>query len=144
MCRAQSFVSPNTDCDVLRRNPAQADEASRCGHLLLCRLLANVADAAADSASDQDMANRYLQAAKSGDDYAQFYLGVLYSADVGLPRSDEEAFRWVLAGRRSRTFARDADHERPLCDRARRPEGPRQGIRVRHYRQLGHQGRRIP
>jgi TPR repeat protein len=79
---------------VLRRNPEQADEASRCGHLLLCRLLANVADAAADSASDQDMANRYLQAAKSGDDDAQFYLGALYSAGVGLPRSDEEAFRW--------------------------------------------------
>ena len=57
-------------------------------------LLANVAGAAADSASDQDMANRYLQAAKSGDDAAQFYLGGLYSAGVGLPRSDEEAFRW--------------------------------------------------
>ena len=47
-------------------------------------LLANVADAAADSASDQDMANRYLQAAKSGDDDAQFYLGALYSAGCGL------------------------------------------------------------
>jgi Sel1 repeat len=57
-------------------------------------LLANVAGAAADSASDQDMANRYLQAAKSGDDDAQFYLGALYSAGVGLPRSDEEAFGW--------------------------------------------------
>jgi TPR repeat protein len=40
------------------------------------------------------MANRYLQAAKSGDDDAQFYLGALYSAGVGWPRSDEEAFRW--------------------------------------------------
>jgi len=40
------------------------------------------------------MASRYLQAAKSGDDDAQFYLGALYSAGVGLPRSDEEAFRW--------------------------------------------------
>lgn len=57
-------------------------------------LLANVAGAAADSASDQDMANRYLQAAKSGDDDAQFYLGALYSAGIGLPRSDEEAFGW--------------------------------------------------
>ena len=57
-------------------------------------LLANAAGAAADSASDQDMANRYLQAAKSGDDDAQFYLGALYSAGIGLPRSDEEAFGW--------------------------------------------------
>jgi hypothetical protein len=57
-------------------------------------LLANAASAAADSASDQHMADRYLQAAKSGDDAAQFYLGALYSAGVGLPRSDEEAFRW--------------------------------------------------
>jgi hypothetical protein len=57
-------------------------------------LLARAADAAADFASDQDMANRYLQAAKSGDNDAQFYLGALYSAGVGLPRSDEEAFRW--------------------------------------------------
>jgi hypothetical protein len=63
--------------------------------IFLCAvLLANAADATADSASDQDMANRYLQAAKSGDDAAQFYLGGLYSAGVGLPRSDEEAFRW--------------------------------------------------
>jgi hypothetical protein len=57
-------------------------------------LLANAAGAAADPASDQDMANRYLQAARSGDDDAQFYLGALYSAGVGLPRSDEEAFNW--------------------------------------------------
>jgi hypothetical protein len=40
------------------------------------------------------MANRYLQAAQSGDDDAQFYLGALYSAGVGLSASDEEAFRW--------------------------------------------------
>jgi hypothetical protein len=58
-------------------------------------LLANAADATEDSTSDRDMANRYLQAAKSGDDAAQFYLGALYSAGVGLPRSDEEAFRWL-------------------------------------------------
>ena len=63
--------------------------------ILCCAaLLANAAGAAAGSASDQDMASRYLQAAKSGDDDAQFYLGALYSAGVGLPRSDEEAFRW--------------------------------------------------
>jgi hypothetical protein len=29
-----------------------------------------------------------------GDDDAQFYLGALYSAGVGRPRSDQEAFRW--------------------------------------------------
>ena len=46
------------------------------------------------------MASRYLRAAQSGDDEAQFYLGALYSAGVGVPRSDEEAFRW---------FARAAD-----------------------------------
>jgi hypothetical protein len=46
------------------------------------------------------MADRYTQAARSGDDEAQFYLGALYSAGVGLPRSDEDAFRW---------FARAAD-----------------------------------
>src|SRR6266702_5427489 len=63
-------------------------------------LLASSAGAHADSASDRDMANRYLQAAGSGDDDAQFYLGALYSAGVGVPRSDEEAFRW---------FARAAD-----------------------------------
>ena len=50
--------------------------------------------AAADTVSDRDMAIRYLQAAQSGDDDAQFYLGALYSAGVGVPRSDEEAFRW--------------------------------------------------
>jgi Sel1 repeat len=63
-------------------------------------LLAGSATAHADPASDRDMANRYLQAARSGDDDAQFYLGALYSAGVGVPRSDEEAFRW---------FARAAD-----------------------------------
>jgi len=57
-------------------------------------LLANAGGAAADAASDQDMASRYLQAAKSGNDEAQFYLGALYSAGVGVPRSDEEAYRW--------------------------------------------------
>jgi hypothetical protein len=57
-------------------------------------LLASAGVAAADSASDRDMANRYLQAAQSGDDDAQFYLGALYSAGVGVQRSDGEAFRW--------------------------------------------------
>jgi len=63
-------------------------------------LLASSGGAIADSAFDRDMANRYLQAARSGDDDAQFYIGALYSAGVGVPRSDEDAFRW---------FARAAD-----------------------------------
>jgi Sel1 repeat-containing protein len=57
--------------------------------------------AAADPASDRDMALRYQQAAQSDDDDAQFYLGALYSAGVGVQRSDEEAFRWL---------SRAADH----------------------------------
>ena len=57
-------------------------------------LLASAGAVVADPASDRDMANRYLQAAQSGDDDAQFYLGALYSAGVGMQRSDEEAFRW--------------------------------------------------
>jgi hypothetical protein len=64
-------------------------------------LLAGSSTAArADSGFDRDMADRYLLAARSGDDDAQFYMGALYSAGVGVPRSDEEAFRW---------FARAAD-----------------------------------
>jgi hypothetical protein len=57
-------------------------------------LLASTLGAAADSAFDRDMANRYTQAAHSGDDDAEFYLGSLYSAGVGVQQSDEEAFRW--------------------------------------------------
>src|SRR5215469_13365382 len=57
-------------------------------------LLAHAPAARADAASDQDMASRYLRAAQSGDDEAQFYIGALYSAGIGVPRSDEEAFRW--------------------------------------------------
>jgi len=57
-------------------------------------LLAHAPAARADGASDQDMASRYLRAAQSGDDEAQFYIGALYSAGIGVPRSDEEAFRW--------------------------------------------------
>jgi Sel1 repeat len=58
-------------------------------------LLANPHFAMADAVFDQDMASRYLRAAQSGDDDAQFYLGALYSAGIGVPRSDEEAFRWM-------------------------------------------------
>jgi len=63
---------------------------------ILCSafLLAHAPAAQADGAFDQDMASRYLRAAQSGDDEAQFYIGALYSAGIGVPRSDEEAFRW--------------------------------------------------
>jgi Sel1 repeat len=58
-------------------------------------LLASAGGARADPTFDRDMANRYLQAARSGDDDAQFFLGALYSAGVGVPRSDEDAYRWI-------------------------------------------------
>lgn len=48
-----------------------------------------------DSAADRDMADRYTRAAQAGDDVAQFYLGSLYSAGVGRPQSDTDAFRWL-------------------------------------------------
>jgi TPR repeat protein len=57
-------------------------------------LLSSAHTALADAASDRDMANRYERSAQAGDDDAQFYLGALYSAGVGRPRSDAEAFRW--------------------------------------------------
>src|SRR3981189_247843 len=49
---------------------------------------------AGDAVSDKEMADRYSQAAQSGDSDAQFYLAAHYSSGVGRPRSDEEAFRW--------------------------------------------------
>ena len=58
-------------------------------------LLGAPGGALADPVFDQDMASRYLRAAQSGDDDAQFYLGALYSAGVGVPRSDQEAFHWI-------------------------------------------------
>ena len=61
-----------------------------CGAALFASSMAY----AADTVSDKDMADRYSQAAQSGDSDAQFYLGALYSAGVGRPRSDAEAFRW--------------------------------------------------
>ena len=57
-------------------------------------LMANSIALAADPVSDQEMADRYSQAAQAGDNDAQFYLAALYSAGVGRPRSDEEAFKW--------------------------------------------------
>jgi TPR repeat protein len=57
-------------------------------------LVANPVAHAADPISDKEMADRYFQAAQSGDDDAQFYMGALYSSGVGRPRSDEQAFQW--------------------------------------------------
>ena len=62
--------------------------------IFCCAFLAIAASAKADLASDQDIASRYLRSAQSGDDQSQFYLGALYSAGIGVPRSDPEAFRW--------------------------------------------------
>jgi len=58
-----------------------------CGAALL-------ANSIAYAVSDREMADRYAQAAQSGDSEAQFYMGALYSSGVGRPRSDQEAFRW--------------------------------------------------
>jgi Sel1 repeat len=58
-------------------------------------LLASSVAFAADAVSDKEMADRYSQAAQSGDSDAQFYLGALYSSGIGRARSDEEAFRWL-------------------------------------------------
>ncbi|HLG83696.1 MAG TPA: hypothetical protein VKY22_22020 [Bradyrhizobium sp.] len=69
----------------------------RAAALFLCcagLIAVDVRAAAADPAADRDMASRYMQAAQSGNDDAEFYLGALYSAGVGLPASDAEAFRW--------------------------------------------------
>jgi TPR repeat protein len=61
-----------------------------CGAVLMASSVAHGADAV----SDKEMADRYSQAAQSGDSDAQFYLGALYSSGTGRQRSDEEAFRW--------------------------------------------------
>ena len=60
-----------------------------CGAALLANSVAY-----ADAVSDRELADRYSQAAQSGDSEAQFYMGALYSSGVGRPRSDQEAFRW--------------------------------------------------
>ena len=64
--------------------------------VLCCAALvaANVRVAIADPSFDRDMARRYMQAAQSGDDDAEFYLGALYATGVGVSASDSEAFRW--------------------------------------------------
>jgi hypothetical protein len=55
-----------------------------CGAALLANSIA-----CADAVSDREMADRYSQAAQSGDSEAQFYMGALYSSGVGRPRSDQ-------------------------------------------------------
>jgi TPR repeat protein len=67
----------------------RAFSATLCAAVLVANSVAS-----ADSVSDKDMADRYSQAAQSGDSDAEFYLGALYSAGVGRQRSDEEAFQW--------------------------------------------------
>jgi hypothetical protein len=62
--------------------------------IICCSLLTSPHPASADEVFDLDMASRYLRAAQSGNDEAQFYLGALYSTGVGVPRSDQEAFSW--------------------------------------------------
>src|SRR5260370_39024 len=64
--------------------------AMLCGAALIASSVAY----AGDAGSDKEMADRYSQAAQSGDSDAQFYLAALYSSGVGRPRPDEEAFRW--------------------------------------------------
>jgi tetratricopeptide (TPR) repeat protein len=51
---------------------------------------------AADQSADIDMANHYLQLAKNGDVKAEYYMGALYSAGVGVSLSDTEGFHWFL------------------------------------------------
>jgi TPR repeat protein len=109
-----------------------------CGAALLANSIA-----CADAVSDREMADRYSQAAQSGDSEAQFYMGALYSSGVGRPRSDQEAFRW---------FSRAADqgHSHAMLvlaglyaigrgtsnDNLKLPDGPHSsvGTRVEEFR----------
>ena len=63
--------------------------------VLLCAGTAGDGQAQSNAAADRNMADRYYRAAQAGDDVAQFYLGSLYSAGVGRPQSDSEAFEWI-------------------------------------------------
>jgi hypothetical protein len=76
--------------DILENLMKRAFLAVFCG----VALIANCAICDADSIPDKEMADRYSQAAQSGDNDAQFYLGALYSSGVGRPRSDEQALQW--------------------------------------------------
>jgi hypothetical protein len=60
----------------------------------LLALRCEIAKGQQESAADKSVAEVYLQASQSSDPEAQFYLGALTSAGVGVPQSDEEAFQW--------------------------------------------------
>jgi hypothetical protein len=99
MSRISHFRSINTVAHRSLRSGfryAISSAMARAVVVAACCLVApiNLSPALADSASDRAMATRYEQSAQAGDDDAQFYLGALYSAGVGRPRSDQEAFRW--------------------------------------------------
>ena len=75
---------------AIARSLKQAIVVAAC----CCAVLADLGTALADPASDREMANRYEQSARAGDDDSQFNLGALYASGVGRQRSDAEAFRW--------------------------------------------------
>jgi hypothetical protein len=58
-------------------------------------VMANPGGYAVAATSDADMGQIYFNAAQSGDELAQFYLGALYASGVGRPHSDTEAYRWL-------------------------------------------------
>jgi len=82
---ADRIVFPGISENFMKR----AFSATLCAAALIANSVAS-----ADSVSDKEMADRYSQAAQSGDSDAEFYLGALYSAGVGRQRSDEAAFQW--------------------------------------------------
>ena len=91
MWRISNFRSINP---VAGTGLAISSAMARTVLVVACCLAAPIDAAFADAASDRNMATRYEQSAQAGDDDAQFYLGALYSAGIGRPRNDQEAFRW--------------------------------------------------
>jgi TPR repeat protein len=63
---------------------------------LPCALViaAAVAPARADDPADVQMADRYQRAAERGDPTAQMFMGAIFSAGIGRPQSDRDAFLW--------------------------------------------------
>jgi len=57
-------------------------------------IVASLPTRADETPADVQMADRYQQAAERGDAAAQMTLGAIYSAGIGRPQSDVEAFRW--------------------------------------------------
>jgi tetratricopeptide (TPR) repeat protein len=63
--------------------------------MALCFALAiAAAPARADDTADVQMADRYQRAAERGDAAAQMYMGAIFSAGIGRPQSDRDAFLW--------------------------------------------------